>query len=93
MKLNNPTLVCIVYRGQQAESTSGSQPPMPGGHSHLSLDDILQHAAEDIMNSIREQLDDDNETQRPNPRSFSTTKTGFQKSVRQLRKRIISQQR
>lgn len=31
MKLNNQMLVCIIYRGQQADGISGAQIPMCGG--------------------------------------------------------------
>jgi hypothetical protein len=33
MKLSNQMLVCIVYRGQQAEDTDRALMPMRGGHS------------------------------------------------------------
>jgi len=93
MKLSNPTLFCVVYRGQQAYGTDGAQMPMRGGRSYLPLDDILPRPAEDMIDDIGEESDDDGETRRPNPRSFLTTKTGFQKLQRKLQKRIIRQQR
>ena len=93
MKLSNPTLFCVVYRGQQADGTDGAQTPMRGGRSYLPLDDILPPPAEDMIDDIGEESDDDGETRRPNPRSFPTTKTGFQKFERKLQKRIIRQQR
>jgi len=93
IKLSNPTLFCIVYRGQQADGTDGAQTPMRGGRSYLPLDDILPPPAEDMIDDIGEELDDDDETRRANPRSFPTTKTGFQKLERKLQKRIIRQQR
>jgi len=93
MKLSNPTLFCFVYRGQQADGTDGAQPPMRGGHSYIPLDDILPPPAEDMIDDIGEQSADDGGTWRPNPRSFPTTKTGFQKFERKLQKRIIRQQR
>ena len=79
MKLSKPTLFCVVYRGQQANSTDGAKMPMRGGRSYLPLDDFLPAPAEDMLDNIGEESDDDGETRRPNPRSFRTTKTGFQK--------------
>jgi hypothetical protein len=93
MKLCSPTLFCVIYRGQQADGTDGAQTPMRGGRSYLPLDDILPPPAEDIIDDIREESDDDGKMWRPNPRSFPTTKTGFQKYERKLQKRIIVQQR
>jgi hypothetical protein len=93
MKLSNPTLFCVVYRGQHADNTVGAQTPMLGGRSYLPLDDILPPPAEDMIDDIGEESDDDGETRRPNPRSFPTTKTGFEKFERKLQKRIIRQQR
>jgi len=46
-----------------------------------------------MIDNIREESDDNGETQRPNPRSFPTTKTGFQKFERKLQNRIVRQQR
>jgi len=92
MKLIIPMLFCIVYRGQQADGTDGAQTPMRGGRSYLPLDDILPPPAEDMIDNIGEESDDDGEMRRPNPRSFPTTKTGFQKFERKLQKRIIRQQ-
>jgi len=93
MKLTNPMLFCVVYRGQQADGTDGAQTPILGGRSYLSLDDILPPPAKNMIDDIREESDDDGERQRPNPRSFPTTKTGFQKFEKKLPKRIIRQQR
>jgi len=93
MKLSNPTLFCVVYRGQQADGTDGAQMPMRGGRSYLPLNDILPPPAEDMIDDIGEESDDDGETRCPNPRSFLTTKTGFQKFEWKLQKRIIRQQR
>jgi len=93
VKLSNPTLFCVVYCGQQAYGTDGAQTPMHGGRSYLPLDDILPPPAEDMIDDIGEESDDDGETWRPNPRSFPTTKTGFQKFERKMHKRIIRQQR
>jgi len=93
MKLSNPTLFCVVYRGRQADSTEGAQTPLNGGCSYLPLDDILPPPAEDMIDNIGEESDDDGEMRRPNPRSFPTTKTGFQKLQWKLQKRILRQQR
>jgi len=93
MKLSNPMLFCIVYRGQQADGTACAQTPTSGGRSYFPLDDILRPPAEDMIENIGEELDDDGETWRPYPNSFPRTKTGFQKFQRKLQKRIIGQQR
>jgi len=93
MKLSNPTRLCVVYRGQQADRTDGAQTPMRGGRSYHPLDNILPPPAEDMIDDIGEESDDDVETRRPNPRSFPTTKTGFEKLERKHQKRIIRQQR
>jgi len=92
MKLSNPTVLCVVYRGQQADGTDGAQTPMRGGRSYLPPDDILPPPAEDMIVDIREESDDDGETRRPNPRSFPMTKTGFENFERKLQTRIIRQQ-
>ena len=89
MKLCNPTLFCIVYRGEHADGTDGAQMPMRGGHSYLPLDDIIPPPAYDMIDVIGEESDDDGETRRPNPRSLPTTKTGFEKFERKVQKRII----
>jgi hypothetical protein len=67
--------------------------PMRGGCSSLPLDDIHPPPAEDMIDNIWEESDDDGETGHPNPRSFPTRKTGFQKSQWKLQKRIFQQQR
>jgi len=46
-----------------------------------------------MIDKIGEESDDDGETRHPNPRSFPTTKTGFQKFERKLQNRIVRQQR
>jgi len=93
MKLSNPTLFCIIHRGQQADGTDGAQTRMGGGRSYLPLDDILSPPAEDMIDDIGEEWDDDGETWRPNSRSFPMTKTGFQKFEQKLQTRIIRQER
>jgi len=91
MKSINPMLFCVIYRGQQADGTDGAQMPMRGGRSYLHLDNILPHPAEGMINNIGEESDNDGETQSPNPRSFPTKKTGFQKFEQKLQQRIIRQ--
>jgi len=93
MKLGNPTLLCVVYRGQQADGRDGAQMPLRGGRSYLPLDDILRPPAEHMIEDIGKELDDNGATQRQNPRSFLTIKTGFQMFAWKLQKRIIRQQR
>jgi len=44
--------------------------PMPGGRSYLPVDDILPPPAEDMIDDIREESDDDGETRRANQRCF-----------------------
>jgi len=51
---------------------------MRGGRSYFPLDDILPPPAEDMIDDIGQESDDDGEMRRPNPRSFLTTKSGFQ---------------
>jgi len=77
MNSSNPTPMCLVYCSQQADTTAGAQTHMRGGRSYIPLDDILHAAAEDMIDNIGEQSDDDGETWRLKPRSFPTTKTGF----------------
>jgi hypothetical protein len=67
--------------------------PTCGVPSYLPLDDILPPPAREMIHDIREESDDDGEMWRPNPRSFPTTKTGFQKFEWKHQKRIIRQQR
>jgi len=78
MIFRNPTLVRVVHLGLQTNSTPGAQTPMCGGRSYLPLDDILPTPAEDRINDIGVESDDEGETPHPNPRSLPTTKTGFQ---------------
>ena len=54
MKLSNPTLFCVLYRGQQADGTDGAQTPMRDGRSGHHLDDILPPPAEDMIDDIGE---------------------------------------
>jgi hypothetical protein len=52
MKLSNPKLCCVVYRGQQADGSDGAQTSMHGGRSYLPRDDILPPPAEDMIDDI-----------------------------------------
>ena len=61
MKFNNPILFGIVYCGKQADGTAGSQMPMYSGCSYVPVDDILPPVAENMINDIREESDDDAE--------------------------------
>jgi hypothetical protein len=93
IKLSNPTLFCLIYHSQQADSTDGALTPMRGGHSYLPLNNILPPPAEDVIDDIQEESDDDGETQYPNPRSFLTTKSCFENFELNLQKTIIREQR
>ena len=92
-KSSNLTRFWVVFHGQLADRTAGVQMPMRDGHSYLPLDDILQSAAEDMIDDIREESDDDGQTWRPYPRSFPTTNTGILRFERRLQKMTIRQQR
>jgi hypothetical protein len=59
MKLTNLTLCCIHYRGQKANSINGAQTSIHCGSSYLPADYILPPPAEDMIDDIREQSDDD----------------------------------
>jgi len=85
-KIEQPNDLCIVDRGQEVNGTVGAEMPMHGDRSSISLDDILPPPAEDIIDNIREELDDDGVTWRPNLRSFQTTKTGFHKFEKKLQR-------
>ena len=92
MKSINGTLFCMVYPGQQADSTAGAQRPMCGGCSYHPLNDILPPPAENMIDDIGAESDDDGGTCRPNPKSFLMVKTGFQKFEGKLQTRTIRQQ-
>jgi len=92
MKLNNPTLFGVIYRGQQATGTSGTQMIMPGGQMYLPVDDILPPPAEDMIDDIGDESDDDAEMRSLNPTCSLTTKTGFTKFQWKRQRRIIRQQ-
>ena len=59
MKLYNQTLFCILYRGNISDGTSGAQLPMCGCHSSHHLGDILQPAAENMIDTVRDETDND----------------------------------
>jgi hypothetical protein len=65
LTLSNPTLFCVIYHGQQADSTDGAQTPMHGGCSFLPLADIFPPPAEEVINDIREESDNDGEMRCP----------------------------
>jgi len=87
----NVWLGCISW--PRSQRPAGAQTHMHGGRSYLALDDILPPPAEDMMDDVWEEWDDDGETQRPNPRNFPKTESGFQKFERMLQKKIIRLQR
>jgi len=93
MELYNPTLLCVVHCGKQADGTSGAHRPLRGGHSYLPLNDILPSQAEDMIDNIRVESDDDAETWGPNPRCIRTKKTRIQKIERVIQWRIVRHQR
>jgi len=66
IKLPKPRLLCVIDHGQQANSISGGQSPIHAARSYLSLDDILPPPANDIVNHIWEESDNDVETWHPN---------------------------
>lgn len=67
-ELDNPTLFRTVYDGQQANCSGFSQMPMYTGHSYLPLNDTLPPQAQEIMNHIGEESDDDANMWHPNQR-------------------------
>jgi hypothetical protein len=69
MKLSNPMLFGVIYRGQQVVSTYSAQTPLRAGHSYLLLDDIFPPPAEDMFDDIEEESDGDGEMQCPNPKA------------------------
>jgi len=78
MNLCNSTLVWVVYRGQQADGTSSDQTPMCGGRSYLPLGGILPPPAEDMINDIGGESDDDGDKRCLNEICFPSTKSGIQ---------------
>jgi len=78
IELDNPTLGCCIYLAQLANGTSGAQIPTHGRRSNHPVDDILTPAANDLIDEIRAESDDDAETRHPNPTSFLMTTPGSQ---------------
>jgi hypothetical protein len=83
---SNPTDHCIVYHSQPPAYTDGAQTPRCCGRSNLPLDYIVPPRAEDMINNIREQTDDDCKKGRPKSVSFPTIKTAIQKFERTLQR-------
>lgn len=54
----NPTCFPVDYHGLHANGPSGAQMPIYDGHSYLALDGTLVLPAEDIINKMVEDLDD-----------------------------------
>jgi len=79
MKVNNPTLFCVVHHCQQADGTAGAQMHMRGGRSYHALDNILPPPTEHMIDNIKKESDDDAEMQCLYAISFPMTKTGYQK--------------
>jgi len=92
MKFSNQKLFCVAYHGQQEDGTACAQTQMRSGPSYLPLNDILPPPANNMIDDIGEELDDNGETQRTNPRSFPTTETDFHMFERKVQKMIIRQQ-
>jgi len=92
MNSSNPTLFCVVHCGKHANSKACAQTPKRGGRSCLPLDNIFPTPAEDIIDDIGDELDDDAVMRRPKPCSFPTTQTGFQNFERKLQKCTFRQQ-
>jgi len=59
MEVHNPMLLYVIYLAKQANSTSGAQTPLHGGHSYLPWDEIHPPPPNLIMDHIRVELDDD----------------------------------
>jgi hypothetical protein len=64
---------------------------MCGSHSYVPLDDILPPQAEDMINDIGVDSDDDADMQYPNPISFQMMTTGLQQFEWKRQKNIIKQ--
>jgi len=88
MKLTNPKLFHVIYCGQHSEGISGAQSTLWGGYRYLPLDNILPLRAEDMIDNIEKESDDDDETRHPNRTSFWMTKTCFHQFGKKLPRRI-----
>jgi hypothetical protein len=62
IQLNNPTLFCVMYRGSQGYNPARTDPPTYNGQSYPPLDDSIQSTAEDVINDIWEEWDDNAES-------------------------------
>jgi hypothetical protein len=67
MKITIPMLHRVVYCGQQADDTAGSQTHMHGGHSYLPLHDIPPPPSDDMIDDIGVESENDCEMRRANP--------------------------
>jgi hypothetical protein len=59
IKLSNPMPFCVVYHSQQADRKAGRQILMDGGHSYHPAHGILRSPAEDMIDDIGEECNDD----------------------------------
>jgi len=78
MKLGNKTVFRVGYRSQQPDGTAGAQGPMHGGRCYLPLGDIFPPPAEDMIDDIGEESEDDGDTRFPKKSSFATTTMDFE---------------
>jgi len=92
MRLQNPSLLCIVYWGQQGNGTSSVLTPMCAGRSYLHLEDIITPTAKNMIAKNGEESYDNAKTWHPNPKIFPKTITGFHQSERIHQWIIIRQQ-
>jgi hypothetical protein len=88
MNFSNPTPVCIVYCGQQADGTVGAQMAMCCGSRYLPLDEIFPQAAKDKMDDIVEESEVDAEAWHHNASCVLLTKIGFPNVEQKLKKTI-----
>jgi hypothetical protein len=84
IRFQNPTHFCVGYRCLHANGPSGAQMPVYDGHSYLALDGTLDLPAEDIINMMVEDLEDNAQRCHTNQRSILSTKLGLQMYERQL---------
>jgi hypothetical protein len=85
------TLLCIVYPGEKADSSTGSHTPMRGGHNYFLLDKIHPPPGKDMIDNLRVESHDQNGTRLLNPTSFPMMRPGFQKFDHKLEKQVIRQ--
>jgi hypothetical protein len=65
--MKKPNAFCIVYCSQHADSTALAETPMGDGGRYFPLNHIIPPAAEDMIDHIREESDDNDIMQCPNP--------------------------